>query len=89
MTIEELSNDSVFLEKLAQAQNPAEAVKILNEAGVDMTEAEFQAMLDQPDGELDETSLEGVAGGYIKPGGMIKLLEKIFGRKFSGGGHRF
>lgn len=87
MTLEELSNDSAFQEKLAQAQTPAEAVKILNEAGVEMTEAELQAMLDASEGELDEAAMEAVAGGYIKPGFGRWLWDKLFGKKGSSGGY--
>ena len=87
MTIEELSNDSVFQEKLAQAQTPEEALALLRAAGVEMTEAELQAMLDASEGELDEAAMETVAGGYIKPGFGRWLWDKLFGKKGSSGGY--
>lgn len=91
MTFEELSNDSVFREKLSQAQTPEEAVALFHAAGVEMTEAQLRALLNEPEGELDESALEDVAGGFVRPGAFGRWLwDKLFGGRSGGGGsHRF
>ena len=91
MTFEELSNDSVFREKLSQAQTPEEAVALFQAAGIAITEEQLMTLLDEPEGELDETALENVAGGYVRPGAFGRWLwDKLFGGRSGGGGsHRF
>ena len=84
-----LMKDEAFTAKLDVCQSLEEVSALLKDNGVDMSEAQLQDLVDKSEGELNEDVLEDVAGGYIKPGGLIKLLEKLLGKKFSGGGHRF
>lgn len=63
MKIEELMNNEEFMAQLREVTNIEEAVKLLAEKGIQVTAAELAAATG--DGELDETSLDNVAGGGL------------------------
>lgn len=76
--LEELKNDKEFLEKLSAAKdNDAEMAKLFNEKGIDVTEDAIKAIRNSVNSEeLDETSLDNVAGGF----GLIEgIVIGIFG----------
>lgn len=49
--------------KLETVSSVEEAVEILKENGIEITAAEIEAAMNEPEGELDETALDDVAGG--------------------------
>jgi hypothetical protein len=59
---------------LDAAQSVEEAISILNEYDVSISKEEMESLLADGQGELDEGSLEDVAGGRIDFGGMVKKL---------------
>lgn len=50
--------------KLEAVGSVEEAVALLNENGIDITEEELNAAMKDAEGELDETALDDVAGGF-------------------------
>ena len=57
--------DESFSAKLDACQSLEEVSALLKDNGVDMTEAELQDLMDKAQGELNEDSLEDVAGGLL------------------------
>ena len=88
MNYKDLLNNEAFLAKLAGAQNIGEVKDLFAEKGVTVTEDELLDSILPSGDELDEESLESVAGGApvgsIFSGWLSQLLKKR-----SGGGHRF
>ena len=66
MNYEGLMQDAELKEKLENAQTLAEVVEIYKTKGIEVTEEQLQAALDAPEnGELNEETLENVAGGIL------------------------
>ena len=64
--------------KLDGAQDLEQIVGILREQGLEITEDELAELVaENAGGELNEETLEAVAGGYIKPVRWKKLKEKL------------
>ena len=62
-------------EKLGKAESLDEVVKILTEAGLEVTKEELEAALAQGEnGELSEEALSAVSGGII--------MGRVFGRAY-------
>lgn len=80
MNLEKLMQNEEFTKKLESAQNLDEVLAMVKEQGVEITKEEVEAALKKLDeGELDENSLEDVAGGiagWIMIGGGIRTLAK-------------
>lgn len=80
MNLEKLMQNEEFTKKLESAQNLDEVLAMVKEQGVEITKEEVEAALKKLDeGELDENSLEDVAGGiagWIMIGGGIRALAK-------------
>ena len=74
MGIEELTLDQELEEKIENAQNLEDVVAILREKGVEITEAQLKAVLAAEEGELDEATLEAVAGGKVNWKGVLKFI---------------
>ncbi len=96
MEIKELFNDDSFKDAVIKAESIGELGVILKTHGIDVEEAELVSMFcDAQEGELDESSLETVAGGSWLSSlrNFINALRyKAGGGGFSsggGGGHSF
>ena len=80
MDLEKLMQSEEFTKKLESAQNLDEVLVMVKEHGVEITKEEVEAALKKLDeGELDENSLEDVAGGiagWIMIGGEVRALAK-------------
>lgn len=80
MDLEKLMQNEEFTKKLESAQNLDEVLAMVKEQGVEITKEEVEAARKKLDeGELDENSLEDVAGGiagWIMIGGGIRALAK-------------
>jgi predicted ribosomally synthesized peptide with nif11-like leader len=64
MNLEELMQNAEFTEKLEKAKDLDEVMTMIKEQGVEITKEELAAAMEQlNEGELDENSLEDVAGG--------------------------
>ena len=66
MNPEKLLQDEAFRAELQRAKTLAEAADVLTAHGIEVTEDELQSLLAisaEDSAELDETSLESVAGG--------------------------
>ena len=63
----ELLNDEAFKEQLANTKNYDEVIELFSSKGIEVTEEMLKAAeaAEAPNGELDESALEGVAGGSI------------------------
>lgn len=85
MSIEELMNDESFNEKLNEAQDLKEVVRLLGEHGIETTEEQLKAAFPK-EGELEETELENVAGGSLI-GWVAYRIGYTLGRSIRGGGH--
>ena len=86
----DLLNNEAFMAKLSETQNIEEVKAVFAEEGVTVTEDELLNSILPSGDELDEESLEAVAGGAsassIFFGWLSQLLKK---RRGGGGGHRF
>ena len=67
VTFEEILSDEGIRSKLQEAKDKEEALRILRDAGLEITEEEMKEKLNEVTGELGEEDLEGVAGGYVRP----------------------
>ena len=83
MDIREQSLDQAFVEKLGNAETLEEAVGILAEKGVAVTEEELRKLLTVPQadasGELSEDALDDVAGGASIWNILRRLIPTIGG----------
>lgn len=61
--LKELMGDTSFCEELEKASSPEEASALFAQHGIQITPEELLAAVAQPEGELDETALDDVAGG--------------------------
>ena len=90
MNYMDLLNNEAFMAKLSEAKNIGEVKDLFAEEGVTVTEDEMLDSILPSGDELDEESLESVAGGAsassIFFGWLSQLLKK---RRGGGGGHRF
>ena len=85
--LDQLLENEAFLDKIYSCESEKEIADTLTENGIEMSEEEVKDMLEQVSagkstgGELDETALEGVAGGRIIGAVIIgKIVEKIKNR---------
>lgn len=78
--MEALFSDKDFAEKIMQAKNNEEIVKLFADNGIKVTEQDIEdaKAMGENNGELDVAALENVAGGVIK--GPIYWLGYLFGR---------
>lgn len=66
MELEQLLENAEFTGKLEKAENLDEVLALVKDQGVEISKAELEAAMAQLDGnELDENSLEAVAGGSL------------------------
>lgn len=66
MNLEELMQNEAFIGKLEKADNLEGVLSLIKEHGIDVSKEELEAAIGQLDGsELDESSLENVAGGSV------------------------
>ena len=73
MNLEELMQNAEFTEKLETAKDLDEVMAMINEQGVEITKEELAAAMEQlNESELDENSLESVAGGMSAARAVIK-----------------
>ena len=68
-------------EKLMQAQSDSEFAQILTDAGIPVTVEQLHAIEDNTEGELNEETLDSVAGGAI-----WYIIKKLLQRYHHGGG---
>ena len=61
--LKELMGDTSFCEELEKTSSPEEASALFAQHGIQITPEELLAAVEQPEGELDETALDDVAGG--------------------------
>lgn len=71
--LRELMEDQSFLEKMQKAGTAEEASAILAAYGLQISPEELRAAKEQPEGELEEHALDGVAGGC---GCILPLLAR-------------
>lgn len=71
--LKELIADASFCEELEKTSSPEEASNLFAQHGIQITPEELLAAVAQPEGELDETTLDDVAGGC-----WVCVLKKIF-----------
>ncbi len=89
MTIEELMKDEAFAAQIDVAENMEAIARAFNEKGIHVSVAELETVMKEDEtGELDENSLENVAGGGLVTAYLIWKYIKSK-RSGSGGGHRF
>ena len=68
MTIEELSKDPGFQKKIENAKDIDEVIALFREKGIDVTEEQLLKVAETvKDGELSESEMENVAGGFVDP----------------------
>lgn len=65
--LKELLMDPDFQDKLEKTNSPEEASELLAQHGIQITPEELLKAFAQPEGELDEDTLDGVAGGWLSP----------------------
>ena len=65
--LKELLMDPDFQDKLEKTNSPEEASELLAQHGIQITPEELLKAFAQPEGELDEDTLDGVAGGLLSP----------------------
>lgn len=58
-------NEAELAEKISGCESVEEIVTVLNEAGIETTQEELLAKMNEAEGELSEDSLEEVVGGTI------------------------
>lgn len=82
-----LENDEAFQNALSSANSPAEAVKVLAEYGVKISEQELLSLSAgaPAEGELTEDSLENVSGGCL----IGWIVRYIAASRYSAGGGGF
>ncbi len=68
-------DEEALKKQLAQAKSIDEVVEIMNANGFDVTKEMLSSL--PADGELEEGSLEGVAGGATGPWGISRLIWRI------------
>lgn len=61
--LKELMENPAFLEKIQKAGTPEEVSAVLAAYGLQISPEELKAANEQPEGELNENDLDGVAGG--------------------------
>ena len=61
--LKELMADASFCEELEKTGSPEDASALFAQHGIQITPEELLAAVAQPEGELDETALDDVAGG--------------------------
>lgn len=61
--MDELMKNPEFLKKMEQAETPEEVSTLLQSYGVQVTPEEVEAIIAQPEGELDVNDLDDVSGG--------------------------
>lgn len=61
--LNELMEDPSFQEALSKTTSAEEASALLAQHGIQITPEELTAALAQPEGEMNENELDGVAGG--------------------------
>lgn len=61
--LEKLMEDPAFQEAFSETASAEEASALFAQHGIQITPEELSAALAQPEGELDENALDGVAGG--------------------------
>ena len=78
MTLEELRNNEALAEEIFKAEDLDDLVSRLRANGVEFDEAELRTVItaESDDGELNETALEGVAGG-VKLKDVVKWLRDM------------
>lgn len=78
--METLFADKDFTDKIMQATNNAEIVKLFADQGIEVSEQDIEEVkaMSESNDELDVTALDNVAGGVIK--GPIYWLGYLFGR---------
>ncbi len=85
--LEQLDENEAFRTAMSNAGSPKEAVKVLAEYGVEISEQELLSLSAgaQAEGELTEDSLENVSGGCL-----IRWIVRYIARsRYSGGGGGF
>lgn len=60
-----LENNAAFHQAIANALSPDEVQKILAQFGAELSAQEVSELIQTPEGELSDTELDAVAGGYI------------------------
>lgn len=63
--LKKLLEDPSFLEEVSKTTSAEDASALLAQHGIQITPEELTAALAQPEGELNESELDGVAGGLI------------------------
>lgn len=77
--LKELMADTSFCEELEKTSSPEEASALFAQHGIQITPEELLAAVEQPEGELDETALDDVAGGCWGCTILKKIAEIIGG----------
>ena len=86
MNIEELMQDDAFRESVEKAESMGELADLLRTQGIDVDIEGLEAMLmEEKAGELDESSLESVAGGSW----LSSLKHRIAALRYKAGGGGF
>lgn len=92
MTFEELMKDGAFTAQIDAAENMETVAGLFNKNGFNVSVEEIEAVMNEDKTEeLDENSLENVAGGGLVTAYLIwkYIKSKRSGFSGSGGGHRF
>ena len=76
METKELWMDEEFCKKVDAASDTEEIIRLFAEKGVTVTAEQIASVKAAQDGELDETALDGVAGGcvFCRVGGWFVYL---------------
>lgn len=77
-TLQKLAENPKFREEMEAVQSQEEAVALLERYGVSLSPEEISAL--NAEGELDETALDGVAGGsWADFWRIMKVMSPIIG----------
>lgn len=82
MDVRTLLTDENFVKKMLETKTEEEALALFRSEGVETTMEEIASLLPASDGELDDSALEGVAGGQsvlasAALGGVARLWKPI------------
>lgn len=69
----QVTKTSSLKEKLQQVESPADIINLAREEGYIITEEEIREVINEQEGELNEQSLEAVAGG-----GLLTFAKEVY-----------
>ncbi len=83
MDIETLLHDEAFAKEIDKANNLEEIAQLFNDKGIEVSAADIQKAMDASDnGELNEESLEDVAGGVTPVFAAVGIAAYLIARRW-------